>query len=263
MPTLTNDGLLAVSDMLGVQTLPTVLGACPQQDSADAWQAAQQQALSDLRGAGLIDGYDEVESDLAAALHVLAQPDRELVARIYTESGPIRICLARRGFEHALAVRQGGDFDIRTTWADDSGTALARPILFALGACEPAPIANFSALAEELRRFFDGATTSSDFTQALYSLGVADERDAIEFGLAMSTCFAHAEIVAYATSDAVTTRALGSVAVYDTARGRIVASPGAAQDLRVWSTFTPGSDHRIAQSISALIDSLPGGRWMP
>ncbi|MEV5648573.1 ESX secretion-associated protein EspG [Nocardia sp. NPDC052254] len=263
MPTLTNDGLLAVSGLLGVQTLPTVLAVGPQQDSADAWRAAQQQAIVDLRGAGLIDGYDEVESDLATALHVLAQPERELVARIYTESGPIRICLVRRGFEHALAIRTGGDIDIRTTWADGDGTALARPIVAALGACEPAAIAHFSALAQDLRTLFDSATTSTDFTQALYSLGVVGEREAIEFGLAMSTCFAHAEITAHATSDAVTTRALGSVAIYDTARGRIVASPGAAQDLRVWATFTPGSDHRIAQAISALIDSLPGGGWMP
>ncbi|MFQ6393042.1 ESX secretion-associated protein EspG [Nocardia sp. KC 131] len=263
MPTLTNDGLLAVSSMLGVQTLPLVLGVGPQQDSVDAWHLAQQEAMSQLRGAGLVDRYDEVESELATALRVLAQPDRELVARIYTEADQIRVCLARRGGEHALATRTGSAFDIRTTWADDSGAALARPMLAALGRCAPAPIAGFSALADQLRTRFDGASTSSDFTQALYTLGVADENDAIEFGLAMSTCFAHAEIVAYANTDGASTRSSGAVAVYDTARGRIVASPGTAQDLRVWSTFTPGSDHRVAQAISALIDSLPGGRWMP
>ncbi|MFQ6324606.1 ESX secretion-associated protein EspG [Nocardia sp. CWNU-33] len=263
MPTLTNDGLLVVSGLLGVQTLPLVLGVGPQQDSVDAWQAAQQEALSGLRGAGLVDRYDEVDNDLAGALRVLAQPDRELVARIYTEAGPIRVCLARRGAEHALATRTGNGIDVRTTWADGGGAALARPVLTALGACVPAPIASFSALADDLRARFDGASTSSDFTQALYTLGVADQHDAIEFGLAMSTCFAHAEIVAYANNDGATTRSSGAVAVYDTARGRIVASPGAAQDLRVWSTFTPGSDHRIAQAVSALIDSLPGGRWMP
>lgn len=263
MPTMTNDGLLAVSGLLGVQALPLVLGVGPEQDSAEAWRVAQQEAISDLRAAGLIDGYDEVETELATALRVLAQPDRELVARLYTGEGTIRVCLARRGIEHALAIRTGSVFDVRTVWADDSGAALARPLLGALGPCAPAPIAGFSALADELRDRFDGATTSSDFAQALYTLGVADQENALEFGLAMSTCFAHAEIVAYAHRDGATTQSSGAVAVYDTSRGRLVAAPGTAQDLRVWSTFTPGSDHRIAQAVSGLIDSLPGGRWMP
>lgn len=263
MPTMTNDGLLAVSGLLGVQALPLVLGVGPRQDSAEAWRAAQRDAVGDLRAAGLIDGYDEVETELATALRILAQPDRELVARVYTEEGTIRVCLARRGVEHALAIRSGDAFDVRTTWADDNGAALARPLLGVLGACEPAPIAGFSALASELRARFDEARTASDFSQALYSLGVADQDESIGFGLAMSSCYAHAEIVAYAHSDGVTTQSSGAVAVYDTERGRIVAGPGTAADLRVWSTFTPGSDHRIAQVISGLVGSLPGGRWMP
>ncbi|MEU7764894.1 ESX secretion-associated protein EspG [Nocardia sp. NPDC049190] len=263
MPTMTNDSLLVASGLLGVQTLPLVLGVGPQQDSAEAWQDAQRQALSGLRASGLVNRYDELAPELAAALSTLSQPDRELVARVYTENGPVRVCLARRGSEHAVVVRTGDVFDIRTTWADDDGAALARPVLGALGACRPAEIASFSAPAGDLRERLDKATSSTDFTQALYALGVVDERDAIEFGLAMSSCHAHAEIVAYVHEDGASSRSSGAVAVYDTARGRIVASPGAAADLRVWSTFTPGSDHRIAQAISALIESLPGGRWMP
>lgn len=262
MPTMTNDGLLAVSGLLGVQALPLVLGVGPQQDSAEAWQAAQHAAVTDLRAAGLIDDYDEVDTELATALRVLAQPDRELVARVYTEKGQIRVCLARSGAEHALAVRTGDVYDIRTTWADDSGAALARPVLDALGECAPASVPSFSALADDLRERLDKAETSADFAQALYALGV-DHQDAIEFGLAMSTCYAHAEIVAYAHTEGMSIQSSGAAAVYDTSRGRIVAGPGVAPDLRVWSTFTPGSDHRIAQVVSAVVDSLPGGRWMP
>ncbi|WP_063035631.1 ESX secretion-associated protein EspG [Nocardia grenadensis] len=263
MPTVTNDGLLAVSELLGIQALPFVLGVGPRQDTVEAWHAARQEAYGELRAAGLIDTYDEVETELATAVRVLAQPDRELVARIHTETGTIRVCLARRGFEHAWATRSGSVFDIRTVWADENGAVLARPLLKVLGPCSPAPVAGFSALADELCVRFDGAKTSSDFAQALYTLGVADQGDAIEFGLAMSTCHAHAEIVAYAHRDGVTTQSSGAVAVYDTSRGRIVAGPGTDTDLRVWSTFTSGSDHRIGQAVSGLIESLPGGRWMP
>ncbi|WP_328409275.1 ESX secretion-associated protein EspG [Nocardia sp. NBC_00403] len=259
---MTNDGLLAVSGLLGVQTLPLVLGVGPQQDSAQAWTMAQQQALVGLRASGLVDSYDEVDPDLAVALHVLSQPERELVARIHTVDRPRRVCLARRGSQHAVATRIGDDFDVRTTWADEDGAALARPVLDALGTCPPAAIASFSAPSDELRERLDGAISSSDYAQVLYSVGV-EERDAIEFGLTMSSCFAHTEIVANAYADGAATRSAGAVAVYDTSRGRIAASPGASPDLRIWSTFTPGSDHRIAQAISALIELLPGGRWMP
>ncbi|WSG58799.1 ESX secretion-associated protein EspG [Nocardia sp. NBC_01730] len=262
MPTMTNDGLLAVSGILGVQTLPLVLGVGPQQDSVQAWTAAQQEAIDGLRDSGLVDSYDEVDTDLAAALHILSQPDRELVARIHTEAGTRRVCLARRASKHAVATRIGDVFDVRTTWADDDGAALARPVLDALGACPPARTVSFSAPSDQLRERFDRAVESSDYTQVLYGLGI-EERDAIEFGLAISSCFAHAEVVAYAYDDGATTQSSGAVAVYDTSQGRIVASPGASPDLRVWSTFTPGSDHRIAQAISALVRSLPGGRWMP
>ncbi|MET8650207.1 MULTISPECIES: ESX secretion-associated protein EspG [Nocardia] len=259
---MTNDALLAVSNVLGVQTLPSVLAVGPRQDSVAEWEAAQHHALGELRGAGLLDRYDEVDSELATALLVLAQPERELVARVHAEDGMRRVCLARRGAQHALATRIGDVFDIHTTWGDEDAHALARPVLAALGPCPPAEVVSFSALSDELRERFDGATDAGDYTQAVYSVGVA-ERDAIEYGLALASCRAHAEIVAYSSVDGSSTRSSGAVAVYDTSRGRIVASPGAAADLRVWSTFTPGTDHRVAQAIAALIESLPGGRWMP
>ncbi|WP_194817365.1 ESX secretion-associated protein EspG [Nocardia sp. XZ_19_385] len=262
MTTMTNDGLLAVSDLLGVQTLPLVLGIGPQQDSVEAWQAARLEAMAELRGAGLVSSYDDVTADLADALFILANPERELAARIYSESGVRQVCVARKGSRHAVATRSGDTFEVGTLWCDGGGASLARPVLDALGRAESAAIPSISSPVDELRERLDRATRSSDYADIFYGRGVA-ERDAIEFGLAMSSCHGHAEIVAYAYDDGVTTRTSGAVAIYDTSRGRIAASPGAAPDLRVWSTFTPGTDHRIAQAISALIETLPGGRWMP
>ncbi|MEV2218763.1 ESX secretion-associated protein EspG [Nocardia vinacea] len=279
MTTMTNDGLLAVAERLGVQTLPLVLSVGPQQDSFEAWAEAQQRAVTELVGAGVLDAEGDVDSELADAMFTLAQPDRELVARIYA-TGPdgtpavTRICLARRGEQHAIAVRTGDTFDVRTVWADGSGEALVRPLLEALGAGTPAEVVNFSALSSELSerltagdclqvaRNNPAAQTSEDYADAFYALGVAD-RDATAYGLAFASCHAFAEIVAYAHLDGRTTRPPGAVAVYDTGRGRIVAAPGITADQQVWSTVTPGTDHRIAQAISALIESLPGGRWLP
>lgn len=262
MTTMTNDGLLAVSDLLGVQTLPLVLGVGPRQDSVDAWRIARDRAIADLRAAGLVDTYDDVAADLTDALFILANPERELAVRIYTESGIRQVCVARAGARHAVATRAGDTFDVGTVWCDGGGRALAQPVLEALGRAPAADIPSISAPVEELREMLDEATRSSDFSDIFYARG-ADEREAIEFGLAMSSCHAYAEIVAYAYDDGVTTRTSGAVAIYDTSRGRIAASPGTAPDLRVWSTFTPGTDHRIAEAISALVETLPGGRWMP
>jgi hypothetical protein len=73
----------------------------------------------------LLDRYGDVDSDLAVALQTLAQPECELAARIFTPAGTRRLCLARRGTRHALAVRTDETVELVTTWADDSGTALA------------------------------------------------------------------------------------------------------------------------------------------
>ncbi|MBB5912846.1 hypothetical protein BJY24_001713 [Nocardia transvalensis] len=262
MTVVTNDGLLVLAERLGVQTLPLVLSIGPQQDSFDEWTVAQRRAATALTGAGVIDGHGEVDPDLAATLHTLSQPDRELVARVFTAGArPVRICLARRGEQCALAVRTEDDVDITSVWADEPAAALMRPVFDALGACPPAEVANFSALSDDLAERLDAAKTSADYADAVYALGVATH-DATAYGLAFASCHAYAEIVAYDHDDGITTRPPGAVVIYDTGRGRIVAAPNAAPDQRVWSTVTPGTDHRVAQAISALIESLPGGRWM-
>ncbi|WP_327143754.1 ESX secretion-associated protein EspG [Nocardia sp. NBC_01327] len=262
MTTLTNDSVVTLAAQLGVQTLPLVLSVGPQQDSYDELALAHEQARAELLAARVLDPRGDVEPGIATALFVLAQPDRELAVRIFTGDGQVRVCLARRGEEHVLAVRRGDSIEIRSLWSDGSGESLARPVLDALGPHPPADVASFSALSSDLAERFDTAMTSEDYASSVYSLGVPDT-DATLYGLALSSCHSYAEAVAYAYADGVTDRSPGAVVVYDTARGRIVAAPGVAPDQQVWSTLTPGSDHRVAQAIAGLIESLPGGRWLP
>ncbi|MFI6870173.1 ESX secretion-associated protein EspG [Nocardia sp. NPDC050406] len=261
MTVLTNDGLLTLAGQLGVQTLPLVLSVGPQQNSHHELALAQERARADLVANRVLDSYGDVEPETAAALFVLAQPDRELAMRLFTPEGQVRVCVARRGESHVQAVRRGDSLDVRTLWSDGSVDSLARPFLDALGRATAAEVVNFSALASDLRERFDAATTSDQFASAVHSFGV-EETDAVEYGLALASCHAYAEVVAYAYADGVTDRSPGAVVVYDTARGRIVAAPGVASDQQIWSTLTPGTDHRVAQAISALIDRLPGGRWL-
>lgn len=262
MITLTNEGVMALAAELGVQTLPLVLAVGPRQTTHAEWNAAQDRARAEIRAARLLDAHGDVNADAAESLFVLAQPDRELAARIVTPDGLVRLCVARRGEANAVAVRRDDRFAISSLWTDGSGASLARPILDVLGPCPPAEVANFSAAASELSERLDAAEASADYTNACYALGM-NETDATAYGLALGSCHAYAEVVAYAYTDGVTERSPGAVVVYDTARGRITSAPGIAPDQQVWSTLTPGTDHRVAQAITAMIESLPGRRWLP
>jgi hypothetical protein len=262
MTTLTNDSLLAVADRLGVQTLPLVLAVGPQQDTFDAWRAARDAAVAELTTLGVFDAYGDVEPELADALYTLAQPDAELVARSYGEADRRRICLARRGSGHASAVRTGATFEITTDSIDGSDRELARLLLAALPSCAPAEVAAVSVAADDLAARLDAAETTSQYVDAMYALGI-DAHQATVLGAAFGTCHGYTEIVAEVHHDGLTTRAPGAVAVYDTARGRIVVAPMTAPDGQVWSTITPGTDHRLTQAIGALLEGLPGGGWRP
>ncbi|MDO3647284.1 ESX secretion-associated protein EspG [Nocardia mangyaensis] len=262
MTTLTNDSLLAVADRLGVQTLPLVLAVGPQQDTFEAWQAARDAAVAELAATGIFDTYGDVEPGLADAMHILAQPDAELVARSYGDDDRRRICLARRGAGHAGAVRTGSTFDITTSTIDGSDRELTRLLLAALPPCAPAEIAGVSVAADELASRLDAAETTSQYVDAMYALGI-DAHQATVLGAAFGTCRGYTEIVAVVHHNGLTTRAPGAVAVYDTARGRIVVAPSTAPDGQLWSTMTPGTDHRLTQAVGALLEGLPGGGWRP
>lgn len=261
MTTLTNDALLAVAERLGVQTLPLVLSVGPQQDSYDEWVAARERAIAALEAAGVFDPDGDVEIGVAGALSVLAQPDRELVARHYSADGGVRVCVAYRNGQHAVAVRNGDDFDIGLWWCDGSPQELTRAIMGALAPCEPAEVTGFSAPAADLAERLDRSASTGDFVDAMYACGVP-ARDATIFGAAFGSCYARTEIVAYSHEDGQSTRAPGAVAVYDTERGRLVAAPTISPDQQIWSAVTAGSDHRVAQAIAGLLEGLPGGRWL-
>ncbi|MGW5386498.1 ESX secretion-associated protein EspG [Nocardia sp. NPDC003963] len=260
MPGLTNDELLALTEQLGIRALPSVLEIRPGQTTVADVQSARQRALKSLRGSGVIDRYDQVDDELTTAIHVLAHPDRELVARIYTRSGTRRLILARRGARHAVARRDSDEFAVNGFHLGDDLTTLARPLLDALGPARPATVATLTAPSAELAGAFDSAGETADFVRTLRRSGFSDE-DASTLGTALADCSAHAEVVAYARDDGVAVRSRGAVAIYDTARGRLVAGATTSMDQQVWSTLMPGSEHRIEQAVSNLINTLPGYWW--
>ncbi len=261
MTTVTNDGLLAAAEILGLRSLPVVLAVSPRQETVSAFREARRVAMAELSATGSIDANGDVTDDLATALIILSRPDRQLVARIVAAQGVRRVCVARRGAAHVLAVRDSDGIEVSTVWADERPAMLAGLLRRALPSCPPAEVVAFSAPSALLHERLDAALRSADFADVAYGFGVA-ERDAVEFGMAMATCRTHAEITAYRHDEGIATRSAAAAGVYDTDRGRIIAGPSLTADAEVWSTFAPGSDHRLAQAISGVIGSLPGGEWM-
>ncbi|MBU3065402.1 ESX secretion-associated protein EspG [Nocardia sp. NEAU-G5] len=286
MATLTTDGILAVAAALDVQTLPTALAVRPRHTDHGQHAAARVAAEADLRERGVLDPVGDVrDDDLITALFALARPERQLIARIHrpgmpasgpeaaaernhaepagTPHGPdtlIRFCLVRRGLEHAVAVRTGDELDVRTVWADEDPMTLARPLLAVLGPCPPADVPAFSAPTTDLQRCLDAAGT--DYTAAAYGLGMPQD-DAVTLGLALRQRHSIAEIVCYSHRDGLAVRSPAAAAVYDTSAGRIIGGGSVTAADQTWTTLAPGSDHRMAQVIAALVESLPEGRWMP
>ncbi|MFI5779336.1 ESX secretion-associated protein EspG [Nocardia sp. NPDC051570] len=261
MTTLTTDAVLAVADALGVQTLPAVLALRPRHIEYTGLAAARAAAWPDLRDRGVFDHDGNVlDDDLATALFALARPDRQLVLRIRRGGTLHRVCLARRGLDHALAVRVGEELRVHTVWGDEDPEVLARPLLAALGSCPPADIPAFTAPTAELRQRFDHPETSH--ASAAYQLGMP-EADAITLGSALRQWHSLAELVCYSHREGRAVRSPATAAVYDTAVGRIIGGGSIAPDGQAWTTLAPGSDRRLAHAIAAQIESLPEGRWMP
>ncbi|MRH89369.1 ESX secretion-associated protein EspG [Nocardia sp. SYP-A9097] len=261
MTTLTSDAVLAVAHALGVQTFPAVLALRPGQIRHERLVAARAAVLPDLYERGVLDDDGNVlDDDLAAALSVLARPERQLVLRIRRGDALHRVCLARRGLDHAVAIRVGDELDVHTVWGDEDPEALARPLLAALGSCPPADIPVLTAATAELQRRFDAA--DAGHSSVAYSLGMA-EADAVTLGSALRQWKSFAELVCYAHRDGRSERSPATAAVYDTAVGRIIGGGSVAADGQAWTTLAPGSDRRFAHVIAAQIESLREGRWMP
>ncbi|MCH5642230.1 MULTISPECIES: ESX secretion-associated protein EspG [unclassified Gordonia (in: high G+C Gram-positive bacteria)] len=204
---------------------------------------------------------DEPVAWLGAAMRVLSTPDRTIEVRTFTDDGVRRMCLARAGNHHALAVRDGTDVHLRLVdlhEADALGPLFQRE----LGECAPC---SFGALSHPTDDFTDrlgSCRTGLEMTDALHALG-ASPTDAMMISAALASCRARTEIVAIAHDAGVLTQSSGAVAVFDTGKGRIVSSPSKSLDGRLWTTLSPGTGHRITQAIGLLIETLPDSRWFP
>ncbi|AFR50255.1 ESX secretion-associated protein EspG [Gordonia sp. KTR9] len=271
--------LRRLGERFGVQTWPVVLdlgdlGEVPGADTesgALAEAEAEAEADADADADATIASLDLVEHGeptpwASTVLRVLAQPQREIEIRSYSDGFVRRICLARNGHDHVLAARTGSRVDVTVVDVPDvDALATAVRAQFASSGSDEASPADFTAFSAPSADVVDRlgrCRTGVETTDALHALG-ANPADAAIVSAAFASCRTRTEIVASMNEDGRFAQSSGAVAIFDTERGRIVSSPSKSPDGRVWTTFSPGTGHRIAQAISLLIETLPDGKWMP
>ncbi|ROZ83454.1 ESX secretion-associated protein EspG [Gordonia sp. OPL2] len=266
--TLEVAALRRLGDEAGVQTWPVVLDMWSASDDAAELAHVDAAADRELHALGLVEDGEPI-AWMATALRVLGAAERQLEIRTVTSARTERdiprmrrVCLARNGHDHVLAARDGVAVDVRLvelSSEDEVGGLVARELD---SASAPASFAGFSAPADDLAGRLADCATAHDAADALHALG-APGSDAVAIAAALMSCHTRSEIVAVSWSGGVSTQSSGALAVFDTDRGRVVASPSKSPDGRVWTTLSPGGGHRIAQAVGLLIETLPEGRWMP
>lgn len=258
--TLTLDQLDWCAEQLGVVGWPVVLGIAPVHVTADERDAALAAAEAELKARGLAD-----ESGMTARLEDLVQPlswpDRELELRIYAESEIRRMSLVRRDFRHVMALRRGASVLLRPVVVDSVDT-LGRYVLGLLGSQAAAEVADISATTPEFQAKLDSSPGKYGIADAMYAFG-ADQQQSMAMASALDSCTSYAELVAVAHEEGNSSQSSGAVAIYETSRGRVVASPSKSPDGRVWTTIGPGTESRIKRAIAFMIETLPDGSWSP
>lgn len=244
----------------GVTSWPVVLDLWPDCDDA---ASAHRDAMAHDR---VIEDADLMEAGgptlwADTVLGVLAHPERQLEIRRFTPEGVVRICLARRGHDHVLAVRDAAGVDLRVVEVCDVA-ALAGIVRRLCGPPDAMEFAEVNVLTSELNEAMAVSDDASSISAALHFWG-GRSSDVTRIADALITCHTRWEIVATAHVDGAVTQAGGALGIVDSRHGRILFGPSKSPDGRWWTTITPGSGHRIGQAVKRLTETLPHGGWFP
>ncbi|MGW4610978.1 ESX secretion-associated protein EspG [Rhodococcus triatomae] len=237
------DELDLLTHLAGIDELPVVLDAKSRFDTVVARDAAFERCRESLAERGLLPG-GHPHPDLVDRLTILARADVELAVRWYRDGTVSRMCLAQAGPMTVLALR-GPDSYVLTEVA----AAGAELVLDVIGRGVPLDVDSISAPTDRLVLALGDLTHPQSVAHRLTELGA---RDTETLAWALSTCTAHAEIVALAQGDGRRWTS-APVTVFDTAGGRIVGTSTVAPDGTAWSTLGPGGDVRVRQAVGELL----------
>ena len=253
-----------VRKLAKTESVPTVL-ACYQGFYTDVDRRRKEWELmnQELNEKGILQG-EAVHPELQEWLEALDHPDRELSGRIKREEAMLRMALVRRGGVHALAIRYGDEVVIQSFEydAEKSSGQLAKPALVVLGEGVVPDFNRVSAPTQSIVEAMPRSVELDTVFSSLLRVG-ASQKDAKVLATIMANVEVQSEFVVYERGEGTRARSKGAVSIFDSPKGRFVSSPSKASDGEIWSTLSPGSDHRISQAFASLIELLPSEKWWP
>ncbi len=243
----------------GVSNWPEVLGLASDGDAPRG--PISDVILGEMRAFGLVDDSARPTSWAQATLAALAVPDAQIDIHITDATAVHRACLVRRGADHVFAVRSDDTIDLSVPHivdVDDVGAVVGS----VFGVADVPQFVGISVPTNELRDRLDRCECAGDYVACFCAVG-ATQADARAMSLAFQTCRTQARLIATATTDGVRSEAPGTVSIYDTDHGRIVAEPCVSPDGRMWTTLAPGSHARLGRAVHRMLETLHGPGWMP
>jgi hypothetical protein len=250
---LTGDQLQALAFRLNIRDLRPMLAVCSAHATLDCREAAWDLAARELASADLIvDG--AVDAELAEVLETLARPSRELVVRLVTPDGIVRLSVARTARLCVLARRMDEGISLRIVGHNSELRQAIGALLPELPKGFPAEIRPVGAPLPEMVETLSGTHDPVELSDRIRALG-APPQAAKLLGTALGSRHAFAEIVYYALTDEEgrISRSPAAVGLFYTKRGRVVAAPSSAPTGQLWTTVKPGSDYAVGQAIGQLV----------
>ncbi|WP_158168172.1 ESX secretion-associated protein EspG [Mycolicibacterium smegmatis] len=257
---LTTDEVLALGRALGIHDLPQTLVGRSRHQTMDDRDDALDRATDEMVARGLIvDGV--VDPNVAAAVNTMWQPHREIAMRRVTPHGTAYVSVLRNGATRIRVRRINENVLLHRVNSADILNGAVKALMDDLPAARPADIEPTGAPQPELAESLSGTHDARALSDRIRALG-SSPRAAVLLGTALAERQAFAEIVYYrlVSDEGRVTRYPSAVAVFYTARGRIVSTPSISPAGELWTTLRPGTDTAVGQAVRQLV-ALSGEGW--
>jgi hypothetical protein len=245
--------VLALCDLLALQTMPTVLRI---EETADDGLGpdARAEARADLAKRDMIDDAGNVDLHVRTILSAAAVGDWTVEVRRIDVTQILRVCIVASGDRRFLLSRNGSDFVLREVVAGDDVRLLRMQVGALVGETAGAVVPELHAPSDVLDRTLRNCIDETDHAAAFFALGMSQD-DAKSLAATLIDCVGQTEIVGCADDPATRT----VIAIFDTPRGRVlsVATPSVSGER--WTSITPGDGARVTAALRQLAHTLPEG----
>lgn len=260
MLTTTIDGLWVLQVLTGIETLPPELGLRPILPRVETKEVALRHPMAaELRAAGVIDDAGEVDAAVVEWLTVLSRRDIALIMYVTTpvDPGVVGVLLAR--FAQWWVVMERTEDVVRigpagTAIAEDAANMVVRGQIDRL--CGALPAADMRPVTLNVDTIVESVTSPDTLRRYLSAQQVDVDQMRLLMLATDTSKSVSASIVAVQVEAGRSHIEHGSVTIYDTPEGRLLAEH-APQGGTKWMIVGPGTMSNITTAINTMLRRLP------